>query len=405
MSAVIAEQEIRVKVTPVFDRLQGVTKPIVICVGGAGSSKSFSIAQKFIERLCEEKNKVFGISRKTMPALRMTAMTLMINLLKAYGIYERGEHNKSDNTFKYRSNLIQFFGLDEPDKIKSFNANCIWLEEANEFTWEDFTILRLRLNRPEGKEQNQLFMSFNPVDCWIWDKLENDPNAEWLYSNYLDNPFLSDSYVSQLEGLKHQDLNYYNIYALGKRGMLENIIYPTWILIDEMPFDAEYERYGIDFGYENPSVVLDVMVTGNDLYADELLYQTHMTNAELIDFCKELKPKDAYADSSEPQRIEELNHAGIRCEGAIKDVKLGIDLVKRHNIHITKRSANLIKEIRSYQRKKDKQDNLLDEPIKFSDHCMDSLRYSLSWKLKHFSTEAMKAPVDSGRRNVFNEVY
>jgi len=365
----------RVKVTRVYDSLNQVAMPVVVCMGGAGSSKSYSLAQFMIWKLVNEKDKVIGIGRKTFPSLRMTAYKLIVDLLKDYGMYSRCDHSKTENYIDYRGNRIQFFSLDDPEKLKSFNANIIWLEEANEFTWEDYTIIKLRLNRNPGQDRNQIYLSFNPVDSWIFDKLENNPEVEWIHSTYRDNPFLSSAYTALLEGLKDQDLNYYNIYALGQRGTLENIIYPYWTLVEEMPREFHKEGYGLDFGYENPSVCIHVGVLGDGLYLDEMLYQTHLTNTELIDIIKTLRRLDIYADSSEPQRIEEMSRAGLNCYPAMKDVKLGIDTVKRHNIYITKRSANLIKEIRTYQRKKDKGGRILEEPVKFNDHCLDASRY------------------------------
>lgn len=366
----------RVEITGVYDQLMQAIKPIIVCVGGAGSSKSYSLAQLMIWKLVNERDKVIGIGRKTFPALRMTAYLLIVNLLKAYGIYPHCDHNKSDNYIDFKGNRIQFFSLDDPEKIKSFNANMIWLEEANEFTFEDFTIINLRLNRDPGEGRNQVYLSFNPVDSWIFDKLEDNPEAEWIHSTYLDNPFVSVAYGELLESLKDQDLNYYNIYALGKRGKLENIIYPEWTLIDEFPNKVEMECYGLDFGYENPSVCIRAGITEADLYLDEMLYQTHLTNSDLIDNLKTFPRLDILADGSEPQRIEEICRAGLNCYPAMKDVKLGIDTVKRYKIHLTRRSANLIKEIRSYQRRKDKDGRILDEPIKFNDHGMDASRYA-----------------------------
>lgn len=358
----------KVKVTGVYDALSQAVKPIVVCYGGSGSSKSHSMAQWMIWKKINEHNKVIGIGRKTFPALRMTSYLLMVNLLKAYGIYPHVEHNKTENIITYGSNRVQFFSLDDPEKIKSAIFNYLWLEETNEFTWEDFTILKLRLSRDPQGGINQMYLTFNPVDSWIFDKLEHDPDAQWIHSTYRDNPFVSEAYAALLEGLKEQDQNYYNIYALGKRGRLENIIYPAFTLIDEMPTEFEWERYGLDFGFENPTACVHIGVMGNRLYLDEMLYQTHMTNSELIDLLKNLPRRDIYADSAEPQRIEEICRAGLRCYPATKDIQFGIDTVKRYVIMITKRSVNGIKEIRSYQRKKDKDGKVLEEPVKFNDH-------------------------------------
>jgi len=347
--------------------------------GGKGGSKSYTIAQFMIHKLLNEQNKLIAIGRKTFPALRMTAYKLITDLLIKDGWYQYVQHNKSDHTIDYGTNRIQFFSLDDPTKIFSFDANYIWLEETIEFTWDDFRAIRLCLRRPPGKEINQVFLSFNPIDenHWLKQKLWADPDVTWIHSTYKDNPFLPKSYVRQLEGLIEQDEGYYRVYTLGEWGTLENVIYPTWTQIDDMPREFEHQGYGLDFGYENPSVCIHVGVMGDNLYLDELVYQTHLTNAELIDALKTLRRLDIHADSAEPQRIEELCRAGLNAYPAMKDVKLGIDTVKRYKIHLTKRSANLIKEIRSYQRKKDKSGKILEEPVKFNDHCLDASRYGV----------------------------
>lgn len=363
--------------TTVFDKLFAATKPIVVCYGGAGSSKSHSLAQLTVLKLVKEQDKVIGIGRKTFPALRMTAYKLVIDLLKDWGIYPLCNHNKTEHTIDYRGNRIQFFSLDDPEKIKSFNVNYLWLEEANEFTFEDYTIIKLRLNRDPGVDINQIFLSFNPVDSWIFDKLEI-PDAEWIHSTYKDNPFLPEAYTALLEGLRAQDENYYSIYALGKRGKLENIIYPDWWQIEGMPADLELECYGVDFGYApSPTVVVHIGIIKESLYFDELLYRTHMTNSELIEFLKTLPRRQIFADSAEPQRIGEMTNAGLPASGAMKSVLLGIDTVKRYRLYLTKQSANGIKEIRSYQRKKDRAGNVLENPVEFNDHFMDSIRYGV----------------------------
>ncbi len=368
-----------VPATNVFYRLQVAEKPTVVCVGGAGSSKSHSMAQLFVHKLVNEHNKVFGITRKTYPALRMSAQLLFLNLLREYGIYEHGEHNKSDHTFRYGDNLVQFFSLDDPEKIKSFNINYLWLEEANEFTWQDFVIMRLRLNRPAGEDSNRLYITLNPVDlyCWVNEKLVNRSDVEVIHSTYLDNPFLASLYTKQLEELKEQDSNAHRIYALGLWGQLENIIYPVWDQVDDMPKETDWERYGVDFGYEHPMVIIHAAAMGSDLYLDEVLYQTHMTTPELIKALKEERGLDIYADSAEPDRIEEMNRAGLLTYSSIKNVIYGIETVKRYRIHVTKRSVNLLKEIRAYHRKTDKDGRVLDEPVKFADHAMDTLRYAV----------------------------
>ncbi|KKL24693.1 hypothetical protein LCGC14_2412800, partial [marine sediment metagenome] len=117
-------QQKEIGTTTVYEWNRNSTATTVIDVGGAGSSKSHSIAQLLIEKLVQEEGKAIGICRKTFPALRMTAMKLVIDLLKEYGIYNPGSHNKTSGTYSYnptdtetgrkrwaKDSTIQFFSV------------------------------------------------------------------------------------------------------------------------------------------------------------------------------------------------------------------------------------------------------------------------------------------------------
>ena len=84
-----------------------------------------------------------------------------------------------------------------------------------------------------------------------------------------------------------------------------------------------------------------------------------------------------YADSAEPQRIEELNREGFWVIPANKSIKDGIDYVKRCRMRITNDSDDIIKEIRGYSYRMDRNGRVLEEPVKFNDHALDGVRYGL----------------------------
>ncbi len=155
--------------TKIFEANRDSKASVIVNVGGAGSSKSYSVAQLLISKLITEDNKVFGILRKTFPALRMTSLDLILGLLKEYGIYKVEHHNKTANTYSFKNSTMHFFGLDDPEKVKSTSFNYIWIEEANEITWEDFIILKTRLRAPKkDNELNQMFLTLNPSDSFGW---------------------------------------------------------------------------------------------------------------------------------------------------------------------------------------------------------------------------------------------
>ena len=367
-----------VGITPVYERTRDSEAKTIVNVGGAGSSKSYSIAQLLIERLISGRR--IGICRKTFPALRMTAYELVINLLKDYGIYNPDDHNKTNNTYKYDKGLIQFFSLDDPEKIKSSDFNDIWMEEANEFSFEDYTIMKLRLRSPANGQPNQMFLSLNPSDAngWIPTRLLKDNDVQVIHSTFEDNPYLSIDYIKTITDLINQDANFYKIYALGEWGLLQRRIYTNYKVIPELPDMGEAKwGYGLDFGLVNPSALLKVYLLNGQWYLEERLYKSGITNKDIIEHLSHEDKGDIYADPSAKQMIEEIFRAGFNIYEAHKDVKDGIDLCQRQTLNIPESSVNLIKEIQAYQWKEDKDGNVLSEPIKFNDHLMDDMRYAI----------------------------
>lgn len=372
-----------IKIIGKFDEFltDNLDKEVLVSYGGAGSGKSYSTAQHIILRALEEDNKRILITRKTLPALRVSCLQLIKDLLNEYEIpYEL---NKSELEMRIGSNQILFKSLDNPEKIKSSEFNYIWAEEATELTHQDYLQLRLRLRR-KNELKNQLIMTLNPIDQfhWIRTKVLDTPNEDMasFQSNYKMNPFLSREYIEQLEGLADIDENYYRIYALGEWGVLQNLIYSNWDVVNKMPEDYDEVIYGLDFGYVNPTVLLEIRIKENEIWVKEIIYQSHLTNAELIDLLKEKIDRNVsiYADSAEPQRIEEIYQAGFNVYPSEKNVQFGINRVKQYKLHILEDSVNLIKEIRSYKWKEDKEGRILEEPVKFNDHAMDAMRYALA---------------------------
>jgi phage terminase large subunit len=210
--------------------------------------------------------------------------------------------------------------------------------------------------------------------------------------------------VKEIESYRDLDENYWKIYGLGERGAGSATIYTHWQLIDELPENPDEEIYGLDFGFNNQTALQKIDLKDEEVYSDELLYERRLTNFELI--CKmkgwdqltederakwlangrtedeiqkeQLVPYDKtlYADGAEPQRIQEIHQAGFDVHPADKSVEDGIDTMKRRRWFITKRSVHTQKEVKSY-RWKQKDDIILDEPVKTNDHLMDASRYAV----------------------------
>jgi phage terminase large subunit len=403
--------EIRVRYTRVFAETRASRKRIVINVGGARSSKSYSVAQLLLSKFLTETNKTFIIARKTFPALRATAMHDVLAILQDWEVYGVLDHNKSDSTITNteRGNIIRFISIEDPTRIRSMQANYVWMEEANEFTFADFLTLKTRLSSPTTDgNPNQMFLTLNPSDSYGWinqrlvnaaadARAESQSNVEVIVSSYKDNPFLDKDYIQSLEDLKHEDETYYKIFALGVWAQSGSIIYSNYVIEPASSFPKMYDEefVGLDFGFNNPAAGILVCVKDNEAFIRELVYKSHLTNSDLIQRVREELPPEhkralLRADEAEPDRIEEFQRAGFRIEAAPKgknSLRDGIDFCKRLRWHISDDSLNVIKEVRGYKWK-EKDGLVLDEPVKFLDHSMDAIRYALT-ALKTFKHPAV----------------
>ncbi len=353
----------------------------IVVYGGAGSGKSYTVAQfLIIEKLLSNRNKRLLVTRKYNPSLRVTTWKLVHELLDEFEIPYI--ENKTEQVLQLpRRNEIYFRGLDDAEKIKSAEFNYIWMEEATEFDYEDYLQLKLRLRRATNSV-NQMFLTFNPVAGWTQKQFfeQESDDIAILQTTYVDNPFLDIEYAKMLEFLKEQDEVYYQIYTLGRYAILKNKIYSNYQIVSKMPGNFDEIIYGIDFGFNNPSVILEIGLKDDNIYVTKELYETHLTNEDLMEKLKifvDNKNAEIYADSAEPARIEELYRAGYNIYPAKKDVNNGIDFLKRKMIYLYKDCTNTIKEIQMYKWKENKNGEILDEPVKFNDHAMDALRYAV----------------------------
>jgi phage terminase large subunit len=272
---------------------------------------------------------------------------------------------------------VEFISLDQPQKIRGRKRDLLYINEANELTYEDWQQLILRT---EGRA----ILDYNPSDAfhWIYDKVVPRDDCDFFQTTYLDNPFLDANVRSEIERLKETDEDYWRIYGLGERGMSRATIFQFGAT--DVPSNARLLSMGLDFGFTNdPSALVAVYEADGCLYLDELLYQTGMTNNDIANVLTSLgvdRRSEVYADSAEPKSIEELYRRGYNVKPTAKgadSVNAGIDIMKRYKLFITPRSKNLEKELRNYKWTEDKNGNLLNKPIDAFNHAIDAARYAI----------------------------
>lgn len=369
----------KIQTTSVFETLLNSDKRINIFQGSSRASKTYNILIFFIYKLLNEDNKTLTIVRKTLPALKGSVLRDLKEILIKFDIYNPNDWHSVDGYYKMGSNLIEWISCDDETKLRGRKRDYLFINEATEVSYDEYIQLMLRTS-------DLTVMDLNPSlwKSWIYD-LEGEPDVNYNITTYKDNPFLSEVQVQEIEKLQHRDTNLWRVFGLGQRGLPTKMVFSHQQKYSTLPEGSKLLGYGIDWGYSDPSTLIQVYKNGDSIYCQELVY---LRNATIPDFIYKIKDlginlkEDFICDSANPQAIEELRRQGINAKPVKKNSILhGIDLIKRSNFFIHESSTNLENELLSYVWKTDKNGNNLDEPVDDNNHLIDPLRYVLEMKM------------------------
>ena len=354
----------------------------IINQGGSRSSKTYSLCQMIIVYCVQNSNKVVSIVRKTFPALRATVMRDFFEIMKDLEIYEKANHNMSENIYRFpNGSIVEFFSVDDEQKIRGRKRDVGWCNEANELWFEDFQQLNMRT-------EEKLIFDYNPSDSSSWLYKLPPEESVLIKSTYRDNPFLPESIKRQIEDLKRTDEALYQIYALGEKAISKSNIYNNWTFLGRKPQRFQSYVYGLDFGYNHPTALIRVYWSDGDIWIEPVIYESYLTTSELIEKFKQLeieKTVDILADYSRPEIIAELQNAGYNVNNANKSVKMGINFVKTFGVFCQEDEA-LKKEYENYKWKK-VGDIITEEPVKLYDDAMDAVRYATTYIKETYYTD------------------
>ncbi|MFW6145684.1 MAG: PBSX family phage terminase large subunit [bacterium] len=374
-----------------------------IYFGGSSSGKSYFLAQRAALDVVKGRNIL--VVRKVKNTVRGSVFNEIKKQIINLGLAQYFRINKSEMTItcKLNNRQIKFGGLDDVEKIKSITPidgvfTDIWIEEATEITESDFKQLKKRL-RGESKHKKRVTLSFNPVHKthWIYEHffkewrdgeqyIETEVDGlplSILKTTYKDNEYLTEQDVANLEN--ETDQYFYDVYTLGKWGVLGDVIFTNWETADlsKMKIKFDYYNNGIDFGFTNdPSTIIRCGYNERTqtLYILDEWYQHGATNDVIARKANEMCGNElVVCDSAEPKSIFELNRMGVNAVGAEKgkdSVNLGIDWLKRQNIVIDEHCINTISEFRTYKWKQNKEGQSINQPEDKNNHCIDAIRYA-----------------------------
>jgi len=365
----------QIKATKVLKKMKASEQRFILSVGSSRSSKTYSVYQWILLYCVENQNKGKWISciRRSFPSLKRSILREFVKFLQDMELYSDKKHNKSSHVIELFGNYIEFFSLDNYEKVKGAKRNVAYLNEITEIEYEPANQIFLRTTE-------KVIMDMNPSDTnhWVWEMRKSD-DVDYIHSTYKDNPFLEPDVVKQIESYKEVDDNYWRIYGLGLPGISTTTIYSHWKTYKENELNEKHiinQCFGLDIGYNHKTCLVRLRETKDGLYFTEEIYSSGLTTGDLLDLITSKGLKDnIYCDSARPDIIEDLKRKRLLAKGAEKAIKEGILYLKSKPIYIDENSTNLLEEIKHY-RWKSVGEVILDEPIKLNDDGMDAMRYA-----------------------------
>ena len=367
--------------TSSFNKIANMTGRIRIVQGSSSASKTFSILQKLILQAEQSKEtKLYSIVTDTHPNVTKGAYRDALNILAADEI----QHTKTKvpleiHIYKW---TFEFFGLDDETKARGGRRDGLFINEANRIKWETARQLIMRT-------RDVVFIDYNPdAEFWAHERYKGKPDTSFEIVTYKDNEACPQSAIDEIEAYIDTDPEWYKVYGLGLVGNLyAGKVFRNWSELDYFP-NIDY-WFGLDFGFSNdPTAIVKVAKENDNIFVEEKLYQTELTNSDIANHIKKFGYKNeiVICDSAEPKSIQELRLLGINAIPADKkpgSIMEGIDYLKRHNVLLTRGSTNIWKEFKHYKWQKDRDGNFLNKPVDMFNHGIDALRYAFSLGLRN----------------------
>ena len=370
---------------------------ILICSGAKRAGKTWILIYCFLNHIAkyEGQGLNFILGGTTQSSLRRNVLNDLEQII--------GKEIKllKDNHFKLFGNRIYCFhgaNADSYKKLRGFTSAGAFLNEAT--TLHD-TFVKEAISRCSYNGA-RIYMDTNPenpthtVKTDYIDKdgqiLKNGQvNIRAFNFTLFDNEFLNEEYIE-------------SIIASTPSGMFtQRDIYGTWVASEGVvyqDFDKDknyikdtkgivFKKFvaGVDFGWEHYGSIVVLGKTIDDKYI--LLKEYAYKHKDIEYWCniaKEIISKygniNFYCDGARPDYINKMQTKGIRAIAADKSVLEGISTVatlfKTGNLLVVEDEVDIFKqEIYNYVWATGK-----DEPVKFWDDILDSLRYAIYTDMK-----------------------
>lgn len=405
--------------------------------GGRGSTKSSFISEVIPLLMLQNPNIHVIVFRKVGNTMKNSVWSQVVWGIDRLGLTPLFKIPKSianPIVLTQTGQQILFFGLDDPQKIKSVKLpfgyiGVTWFEELDQYSGEKElrTVLQSTMR---GGDKFWDFRSFNPpVSNMNWanqyavDALARD-NTRVVHNTYLNVPeeWLGQAFIDEALDLKKTNPKAYEHeymgIPVGTGGNVFENVEPMY-MSDEFISHFDHVYSGIDWGWypdpfaftkchfdinrRNLYIFAEFRVNkmGNKDTFETLYNQKTIYSEEFLAKARELdgsirqrhfmeSDEIVTADSAEPKSISDYrSYGGFGCRGAEKGPDSVVYSMKwlqsLNHIYIDpKRCPETLKEFVEYEYERDKDDEIVSGYPDANNHSIDSVRYALErlWKKK-----------------------
>lgn len=369
--------------------------------GGRGSTKSSDISIEIPPLMIKNPECHAVVLRKVGNTIKNSVYPQMQWGIDALGLTDKFRFKTSPHeiTYKKTGQKILFFGVDDPQKIKSIKlpfgyVGICWIEELDQFSGME-EIRNLNQSLLRGGPIFWEFCSFNPPKSqnnWVnEEKLFDDPDRLVHHSTYLGVPrkWLGERFFEDAEKLKIKNEMAYRHEYLGEvtgtgGAVFENV--EDMAMSNELVGNFDRLYYGLDFGFAVDPLAYVAMyydAKREDLYIFDEIYQQKLTNSQAAGrIAQRTGDRLIIADSAEPKSIKEMKDYGLHITGARKgpdSVEHGIKwLQDRAHIYIDKRRCpNTFREFISYEYERNRERQFISAYPDKNNHAIDAVRYGM----------------------------
>ncbi len=346
--------------------------------GGTAASKTYSVLQLLILIAQHSKSSLLiSIVSESLPHLKRGVLRDFFSIL-GESPSNNPRYNMSDHIYEFTNVKVEFFGADEPAKLRGGRRDLLFVNEINNISYDAYREL-------DSRTRLCTIGDWNPTcEFFIHEQgLITGEDTCFLHATYLDAlNVIPPEVVKNILDMGSRDANWNNIYILGRIGKVEGLVYPYFEQVDELPKGNSF--YGLDFGYSHdPTALTRNIIQNGALYSQELIYEAGLTNDAIANRMDEVGVRRGYdeifADSAEPKSIEEIHRFGFNikaCPKGADSVEYGHQKLRQLKQFWTKGSLNCIKEQRNFRYIQDKDGKFTDKTVHQYSHGMDARRYA-----------------------------